>query len=180
MEQVPNYPVNSLITKDRLTLNSAIRHDTSTERFPIQHHIGSNLVIFLGFNRVPWDGPDYPYNSSSSAFPPTLDGFDTRDLNLIRNVSLKSDISIEIRIIRHIKSQKLSQPLILTVSHEDNLVFIEEEILNIWSEGDTYEEALENFEDFFLYDFESYKNMPKKKMDVYAREVLKLYRALLK
>lgn len=101
-------------------------------------------------------------------------------INLRHNISLKKNISTEIKIIDQIRDYKLAWSLILTINYEDDLVFIKEETLNIWCEGDTLEEVLEDFEDFFLYDFESYKNMPEGKMDVSARNALKLYQALLK
>jgi len=87
-------------------------------------------------------------------------------------------VSNDICIVKRIGSYNLSRFLILTVVYESGLVFIENHEFNTWGEGNTLDEALKSFEDFFLYDFESYKNTPIEKMDFFARQELKSYKTL--
>jgi len=101
------------------------------------------------------------------------------DIVLEHNILLEEVIPSDICIVRRIGKYNLSRYLILTVAYEADLVFVENQEFNIWGEGDTLDKALKSFEDFFLYDFESYKNTPIEKMDFFARQELKLYKALL-
>lgn len=96
---------------------------------------------------------------------------------MLKNTANQFNISV--MIIRKIRNYSLTWPLILTITYENNLVFVENEMPNIWGEGDTLEEAKKSFEHYFLYEFESYKNTPLEKMDYFAQEELKLYKALL-
>lgn len=131
----------------------------------IQRHLGNSLNTI---NSSFWEA----FNTQSFIS-------DSSGLSLRINVSVRRNTSTEIEIIRKIRNYSLAWPLILTVTYENDLVFIESEMPNIWGEGDTLEEAKQSFEHYFLYEFESYKNAPIEKMDHFAQEELKLYKALL-
>ena len=126
-------------------------------------YLGNSLNMF---NSTFWEAFD------TQAFLSDSSGIDSRI-----NISVRRNTSTEIVIIRNIRNYSLAWPLILTVTYENDLVFVESEMPNIWGEGDTLEEAKQSFEDFFLYEFESYKNTPIEKMDFFAQEELKLYKA---
>lgn len=91
----------------------------------------------------------------------------------------KQYVTPEIRIINKIGKYNLAWPIILTITYENDLIFIESETPNLWGEGESIEDAIRSYENFFLYDFESYKNTPKEKLDYFAQQELNLYRALL-
>lgn len=93
---------------------------------------------------------------------------------------LGGERSSEIKVLRKIEDYSLEIPIILSVSYQEDSVFVEDEYLNLWGEGDSIEEAIKSFEDFFLYDFESYKDTPLDRMDFYAQEKLRYYKYLLK
>jgi hypothetical protein len=97
-----------------------------------------------------------------------------------QNIILGANLSREIKIIRKVENYELEIPLMLTVSYRDNLIFVENEFLNLWGEGDSIEEAIKSFENFFLYDFKSYMDTPPNRMDLFAQEKLKYYKYLLK
>jgi len=109
-----------------------------------------------------------------------FDIFSSLDLNLKQNIALGGSLGPEIKIIRKVDSYELEIPLMLMVSYRGNLVFVEDEYLNIWGEGDTIEQAIKSFENFFLYDFKSYMDTPPNRMDLFAQEKLKYYKYLLK
>jgi len=128
----------------------------------------SNLNVFIDYSKKMWE-----------AFDTRTIIMNTQDINFRTNVSIRRNSSDEILIIRRIGKYDLAWPIILTVLHENDLIFVESENPYIWGEGDTIEEAKQSFEDFFLYEFESYKNTPIEKMDFFAQEELKLYKVLL-
>jgi hypothetical protein len=117
------------------------------------------------------------FQSSFAIEDYTLQG--TKGLYLVQDFILKKSVSTEFQIVRKIKNYRLAWPLILSVSYEDDLVFVESEMPNLWGEGSTEEEALKSYEDYFIYDFKSYKNIPQEKLDFFARQEFKLYKALL-
>lgn len=100
-------------------------------------------------------------------------------LEIDQDIIINKSISTEIRIVRKIRTYRLAWSLILSVSYEDDLVFVDSEVPNIWGEGDTLEEAIKSYEDYFFYEFDSYKDTPSEEMDFFARQELKLYKALL-
>lgn len=128
----------------------------------------NNISIQSSINRVT-NFEILPFNIFASFNP-----------NLKQNITLGGILSPEIKIIRKVDNNELEIPLMLTVSYRRNSVFIENEYLNLWGEGDSVEEAIKSFEDFFLYDFESYKDTPVEKMDILAQEKLRRYKYLLK
>jgi hypothetical protein len=75
---------------------------------------------------------------------------------------------------------ELTRPLALLISYEENLVFVENEELNLWGEGSSLEEAEESFERFFCHELRVYRKTPVEKMDRSARDKLKAYEDLLK
>jgi len=106
-----------------------------------------------------------------------------RDMNtfdLSWDILSEKNITSEYCILRKVGSYELEWAQILTVSYEDDLVFVESEMPSIWGEGATLEEALKSYEDFLLYDFESYQNTPIENLDFFAQQELKLYKYLLK
>lgn len=122
---------------------------------------------------------EIPIYLKSSSGPEKVILQKSSDIVLEHNILLEEIISSDICIVRRIGKYNLARYLILTVVYEAGLVFVENQEFNIWGEGKTLYEALKSFEDFFLYDFESYKNTPIEKMDFLARQELKLYKTLL-
>ncbi len=111
----------------------------------------------------------------------------------IKNVSFKESESLDLTfniptleythndnwIIEKIGNYNLARYLILTVSYEENLFFVENEEFNIWGDGNTLDQAFTSFENFFLYDLNSYLTTPLENMDIFARQELKKYKSIL-
>jgi len=119
--------------------------------------------------------PQYNQSSYGTAIYPTHEPV---ALGFAQDVTLSANVSA-FRIIRKIGGRRLAWPLILSVYYEDDLIFVESDMPDLWGEGVTFEEALKSYEDFFFYEFESYKNSPPEEMDFFALQELKLYKALL-
>lgn len=88
-------------------------------------------------------------------------------------------VSNDVFLLSRVKNRPLRHAIMLTVAHEENLIVVESQTPKIWGEGETLEEAIKSYEDFFMYDLKSYLNTPIEKMDFFARQELKLYKDLL-
>jgi len=82
-------------------------------------------------------------------------------------------------IITNIGKYKLNRYLLLEVDCEDGMFFVENREFNLWGEGDSLDQAINSFNDFFLYDLKSYLNTPENKMDYFARQELKKYNSII-
>ena len=87
--------------------------------------------------------------------------------------------SPDICIITSIGKYSLNHYLFLDVDYEDGMFFVENREFNLWGEGDSLDQAINSFKDFFLYDLKSYLNTPENKMDYFARQELKKYNSII-
>ncbi len=94
--------------------------------------------------------------------------------NLPHNIA-----SPDICIIKSIGKYSLNRYLFLDVNYEDGMFFVENREFNLWGEGDSLDQAINSFKDFFLYDLKSYLNTPENKMDYFARQELKKYKSII-
>ena len=69
----------------------------------------------------------------------------------------------------------LKRPLDIIVTHVPDGVIIENESLDLWGEGNTYFDALEDFTDFFLYEYDAYLKTPIESMDLISRRRREAY-----
>lgn len=104
---------------------------------------------------------------------------ETCEISPRQDFAILVNLPTDICLVTKIGKYNLSRFLMLTAIYEGGLVFVENQEFNIWGEGKTLDGAIKSFEEFFLYDFKSYKNITEKKMDFAARRQLKSYKEIL-
>lgn len=120
--------------------------------------------------------PNYLINEPSSKHLSTAE---SASIDLTLNFSLMEKLYRDIWIIKKIGKYNLSRYLILSVSYEEDLFFVENREFNIWGDGETLNQAFKSFEDFFLYDLMSYLKTSPKDMDYFACQELRRYKDIL-
>jgi len=95
--------------------------------------------------------------------------------SILKNKTIPSDICI----ITNIGKYRLNRYLILEVRYEDEIIFVENREFNLWGEGNSLDDAINSFKDFFLYDLNSYLNTTREKMDYFAQQEQKKYKSII-
>ena len=91
----------------------------------------------------------------------------------------KKIIPSDICIIKNVGMYSLNRYLILEVRYENEIVFVENREFNLWGEGNSLDDAINSFKDFFLYDLNSYLNTTEEKMDYFAQQEQKKYKSII-
>jgi len=74
----------------------------------------------------------------------------------------------------------LKSPLQVEIELEDDFYIAYNSLVNITAQGESMEEALENFADFFIFDYKNYKNTPSNKLSSGAKKLLVKYKSIIK
>ena len=98
---------------------------------------------------------------------------------IIQKFATKTNTSTGIKILKKVGQYNLAWPIILSISYIDDLICVESKTPHLWGEGETLDKAIKSYENFFLYDLESYLDSPIEKLDYYAQQELALYKVLL-
>jgi len=115
------------------------------------------------------------YAGSSSVIQASTQSISAGHINFV----YAEDITSGVVLLEQIGDRHLNRRLALTINYEREFVFVENQEFNLWGEGKTLDQAIEDFEDFFLHDLEAYLRTPPDMMDFYARQRLKLYHELI-
>ena len=67
----------------------------------------------------------------------------------------------------------------IELSRENGLFFFQNDKFNIFGSGSSKEEALEDFSEFFVHDYISYKETPTEDLTQDARQLLDEYKAII-
>jgi len=101
------------------------------------------------------------------------------DIFEIKGFDVSRDIANSVFSIDRIENRILNNSIFLTVRNEDNIFIVENEELNLWGDGDTLDEAIVNFEKFFIYDYKTYQKAKPTKLDDCAKELFAKYKKYL-
>jgi hypothetical protein len=74
----------------------------------------------------------------------------------------------------------LNHPLELRIEKIDDKVSCYNELLNLSGSGESIEEALSNFADFFIFDYKTYKNSSPDDLSAGAKELLSIYKSIIR
>jgi len=124
---------------------------------------------------------NYEFQLSKLSCPSSIFEFSVQSSSSVSQFPYLSNkiASRDMCIIRNIGKYSLNRYLLLEVEYEDGTFFVENREFNLWGEGDSLDQAINSFKDFFLYDLKSYLNTPENKMDYFARQELKKYKSII-
>lgn len=85
--------------------------------------------------------------------------------------------------VKTIRSDKatitLKEPILLKIEQSDDTISCFNELLGLSSQGESVEDAISNFADFFIFDYSTYKESREKELTKGAKKLLKLYKSII-
>jgi len=120
--------------------------------------------------------PCVPYNSSFVGIQMT--GINMGGEMDLTYSSAENKTLTDHAILTQVGKHALAYRLLVTIERKANMFFARNDLLNVWGDGDTQEEALESLERFLLHDFMTYLKTPEKELDCFAKIELQRYKQL--